>query len=138
MTLGRRNMIWLVITVAKGYNGMGCNLILWNIRSSICDMKNESKSLQRLIGKCVSILQPSFGSFSWTFRHHNAPIHTAKLVKSCIQQQNVDIMAWPPYFPDLNIIDNVWGWLTRRVYVSGDNFHIHNQEWILLKAPGTK
>jgi len=43
-------------------------------------------------------------------------------VKSWIQDQKVDLMGWPPYSPDLNIIENVWGWLVRKVYESGKQY----------------
>lgn len=63
-----------------------------------------------------------FGSLPWTFQQDNAPIHTSRLVKKWISEQNVKLMEWPPYSPDLNIIENLWGWLTRKVYQSGRQF----------------
>ncbi|KRF98923.1 uncharacterized protein Dwil_GK27746, partial [Drosophila willistoni] len=66
--------------------------------------------------------QNVFQNLQWTFQHDNAPIHTARSVKSWIQGQKVDLMEWPPYSPDLNIIENVWGWLVRKVYESGKQY----------------
>lgn len=63
-----------------------------------------------------------FGSLPWTFQQDNAPIHTSRVVKKWISEQNVKLMEWPPYSPDLNIIENLWGWLTRKVYQSGRQF----------------
>lgn len=63
-----------------------------------------------------------FGNLPWTFQHDNAPIHTARMVKSWIVAQNVSLMQWPPYSPDINIIENVWGWLARKVYESGKQY----------------
>ena len=56
-----------------------------------------------------------FGSIPWTCEHDNAPIHTARAVKQWISGRNV-------YFPDLNIIENVWGLLSRKVYEGGIQF----------------
>lgn len=67
-------------------------------------------------------LQNLFGNLNWHFQHDNAPIHTARTVKSWIQSQEVEILEWPPYSPDLNIIENVWGWLARKVYESGKQY----------------
>ncbi|KAL7723171.1 hypothetical protein ACLKA6_014928 [Drosophila palustris] len=65
--------------------------------------------------------QNVFHNLQWHFQHDNAPIHTARSVKSWIQDQKVDLLDWPPYSPDLNIIENVWGWLARKVYESENN-----------------
>lgn len=67
-------------------------------------------------------LQNLFGNLKWYFQHDNAPIHTARSVKSWIRSQKVDVLEWPPYSPDLNIIENVWGWLVRKVYESGKQY----------------
>ncbi|KAL7725358.1 hypothetical protein ACLKA6_009775 [Drosophila palustris] len=69
--------------------------------------------------------QNVFHNLQWHFQHDNAPIHTARSVKSWIQDQKVDLLDWPPYSPDLNIIENVWGWLARKVYESGKQYS-HN------------
>lgn len=63
-----------------------------------------------------------FGPLKWKFQQDNAPIHTARIVKSWIEGQNVELLTWPPYSPDLNIIENVWGWLARKVYESGRQY----------------
>lgn len=61
-----------------------------------------------------------FGNLGWRIKHDNVSIHTARSVKLLIQKEKVKVLEWPPYFPDLNIIDNVWwGWLARKVYEVG-------------------
>lgn len=63
-----------------------------------------------------------FGPIPWTYQHDNAPIHTARAVKQWINQQGVQLLDWPPYSPDLNPMENVWGWLARKVYEGGKQF----------------
>lgn len=73
----------------------------------------------------------TFGPLPWIYQQDNAPIHTANIIKTWISQQNVELLPWPPYSPDLNIMENVWGWLSRKVYEGGRQFD--NKE-SLIKA----
>lgn len=67
----------------------------------------------------------------WIFQQDNAAIHTAARVKQWFTSNNVDVLDWPPLSPDLNLIENVWGWLSRKVYAEGRQFE--NREG-LIKA----
>ena len=56
-----------------------------------------------------------FGT-EFIFQQDNASIHTAHETKGFFEEQNVDNMTWPVKSPDVNPIENVWGYVTRRVY----------------------
>jgi hypothetical protein len=47
---------------------------------------------------CLPILQ-----------HDNAPAHTSLARKEFLHQNGVEFLDWPPYSPDLNPIENLWG-----------------------------
>ena len=54
-------------------------------------------------------------------------------------------MAWPSRSPDLNPIENLWGWLARRVYRNGRQFNDADQlfaaiqqEWAIVPEADLK
>lgn len=56
------------------------------------------------------------------YQQDNAPIHTATRVKKWFSDNNVNVLDWPPLSPDLNLIENVWGWLSRKIYAEGRQY----------------
>lgn len=60
------------------------------------------------------------GISSWTFQQDNDPTHkkAPDIVKQWNEQEgsSVQVLAnWPPNSPDLNPIENLWGWVQREV-----------------------
>lgn len=58
----------------------------------------------------------------WTFVHDNASVHSADYTKNWLAANDVHTLDWPAKSPDLNIIENVWGLLARKVYAQGRQY----------------
>jgi transposase len=49
------------------------------------------------------------------FQHDNAPTHTAYIIRDLLQELGIEVMDWPPYSPDLNLIENLWALLKAEI-----------------------
>lgn len=52
---------------------------------------------------------------NWIFMDDNDPKHRAASVTSYIQRQHVRTLGSPPQSPDLNLIENFWGYMKDRL-----------------------
>ena len=43
--------------------------------------------------------------------------------------KNGRVMVWPPFLPDLNIIENLWSIIKRKICVSGRQFPTKTELW---------
>ncbi|GBM03802.1 Transposable element Tc3 transposase [Araneus ventricosus] len=63
---------------------------------------------------------------NWEYQHDNAPTHTSSVRKNYLNSKNVTVLEWPPMSPDLNLTENVWGFMSRKVYENGGQFYSVN------------
>ena len=69
----------------------------------------------------IPFAQEIYGQ-NWIFQQDNAPIHSSRPTKTWLKDKNIDFIHRPANSSDLNIIENAWGILTRKVYQDGRQF----------------
>ena len=65
------------------------------------------------------------------FQQDNAPTHKASIIKHFFRENEWEVLDWPPYSPYLNIIENLWAIVKKRLAkqtVSWENLEEKVQE----------
>lgn len=82
---------------------------------------NSNDYLKLVDEEVIHSTNDRFGN-NYIFQQDNAAIHTARKVKEYFERNSVQTLDWPALSPDLNIIENVWGHLSRIVYQGGRQY----------------
>ena len=66
-----------------------------------------------------------WGSDSY-FQQDNAPCHTSRIVREYLAENDVLTLDWPPQNPDINIIENIWHIIKRKLHKNAE--YIKNKQ----------
>lgn len=65
----------------------------------------------------------------YIFMQDGAGPHRAKVVSDLIRERKVKTLPWPSLSPDLNPIENLWAYVSKRVYAPGKSYSNPDQLW---------
>lgn len=89
----------------------------------LIEERMDSEMYQRVLR---DYLLPSFQNISgdpFIFQQDGAPCHRSRSTLSWLERNHIQRLDWPAYSPDMNIVENLWGYMTRIVYKDGKRYN---------------
>jgi DDE superfamily endonuclease len=91
-----------------------------------CSTKMNQHSYKDLLENHIKKKGKDLAGPGWKFQQDNASIHKAKTIMDWFSKNKVAVVDWPVKSPDLNIIENLWSTLSRKVYTEGRQYRSTN------------
>lgn len=99
--------------------------VLWHIEGRF----NANSYIQILENVMLPSVAHFFPQQDYIYQQDNCPIHKANNVTNWFTENNINVLDWPSRSPDLNLIENVWGFLVK--VIEKRNVRPRNSEELL-------
>ena len=89
----------------------------WGIRTQLFELVGDEFSDRKgvtgaTIRSTLSEALPTIAEPGMVFMQDNAPVHTSHVVQKWLgdfsRENQIELLDWPAYSPDLNPIENIW------------------------------
>lgn len=91
--------------------------------------QNSLKYIETIKNHAIRCIKLNLGP-DFIFQQDNCPCHTSRETLNFFKANNINLLDWPPYSPDINLIENVWPILSKLVYQDG---HPKNIKDLIMK-----
>ena len=89
--------------------------IAYNFKSELVFIDGSLTALKYRDNVLVPHVIPAIRQRALTFQQDNARLHVAHICTDLLTENDIDVMDWPPYSPDVSPIEHLWDELDRHV-----------------------
>lgn len=114
-------MVW-------GAIGYDCRSHLVHIEGNL----NSDRYIREIVEpEVLPLLQSIPGAI---FQQDNARVHVSHTVQAFFSTQQVSLLPWPAYSPDMSPIEHVWDFIGRRLACTASRAHSKTELWRQVEA----
>ncbi|XP_067628350.1 transposable element Tc3 transposase [Eurosta solidaginis] len=93
------------------------------IHMEVSTAKQRSQTyIETILRERANIITKLGGSPDFILQDHNLTANMSPNTQEFLEAEGIKIQRWPTIAHDLNIMENIWGWLIREVYDGGRKF----------------
>ena len=109
--------------ITTAWNAKGTNTYWWGTSCSILRVNQDSQCYQRTLEMSLLPYLDQIVDGDAVFQQDNCPIHTSASTRRWLLDHQLHVTDWPSKSPDLNPIENAWGYLVHHVYKDGKQYY---------------